>query len=543
MWQRPVRLLFGSWEITDKVYNLVDLEINYFTKVSHMYDRVIKSEGNNDMNLHGEKQSGLWKLFLACFSACMVCVLTLSILKSENHLPVSKMIILPFGIFGVFVAAGLFRKWMEPFLQKNTRVLLPLFMTAYGIFIYVVAVSGRCEPVHDQLALEQGALYFAGLSEEIPWEYFARCNNNIIPAMILGGIFRIGALGGLADPYYFAVFVNVLQVLLAMYCMFRLCLHRSGYFSAWAAVVMQAMFLPVIGHTMSLYTDSMSYCFGVVGLYLWEQNRNDRYSKVRYWSCNIFIGLLMGIAASIKMTSAIVLVALLLYSIIKKKRSLLHKTISILVITILTILLTGYITTTLPCEALRDSYGTPKLSYWVGIGIKGNGGYVDNQQYSAHLNTIYGMEAKEAWSSQYIKENLYEFINPSHVVQKLRYNFANGGMGCSIFVHTLDTDHILYKLMHYDGAWYWRYSMLTTAYMYAIYGLCTIGAVLHIWQKKTPEAVFAVSLVSIFGIMLYLMLFEANNRQLYNHLPFFILASSCALTDLWNILFKGKVMK
>ena len=45
---------------------------------------------------------------------------------------------------------------------------------------------------------------------------------------------------------------------------------------------------------------------------------------------------------------------------------------------------------------------------------------------------------------------------------------------------------------------------------------------------------------AMFGIMLYLMLFEANNRQLYNHLPWLVLAASGGLVEILNLFSKRK---
>ena len=484
-----------------------------------------------------QRQSILWRTFLAFFGVNIFAVFILCVAKPENNLPTSKLIILPSAILCAFVLLGLWQKGISVFLEKYTRLLFPMIMITYGIVLFLVSINSRSAPVHDQEAVYQGALYFAGLSEKISWEYFARCNNNIIPTVLLGIVFRIGSFGGRIDPYYFAVIVNIFQVLISMYCVFQLSKSRNGIFSAWISVIMRILYIPVVGHTLSLYTDSMSFCFAILGLYLWEIKTEIK-SKWLYWGWNIFVGILMGLAASIKMTAAIVVIALLIYSCLEKTKKLILRSFTIILCTVSVILLAGYYTSQLPCENMLDSHGTPRLSYWLGIGIKGNGGYIDNQYYSEHLNTIYGMQQKEEWSRQYIKENIRQFWNSDHIVQKVRYNFANGGLGCSIFVQNLDTKHILHRLMHYDGSYYWRYSMLTTAYMYSVYSLILIGAIIQLFNKKKENACLKVPLITIFGLMLYLMLFEANNRQLYNHLPLLALGASNALSDIWNIVFK-----
>ena len=470
------------------------------------------------------KQNIIWRIFLVVFSIDMTFVWFFSVIKTENHLPASKMVLLPVVMLVILCLFALY-------INKSA------FLVGYGLLIYGIGLSGRCEPVHDQEAVYQGALYFSGLSEEINWPYFARCNNNIMPAVILGVIFRIGSIGCRLDPYYFAVFVNVLQVLLTMYCMFKMSKERNGIVGAWLAVIMLALFIPVIGHSKSLYTDSMSFCFGVVGAFLLLNSEKSK-SKKHYWINSVLGGLMIGIGAAIKMTVLIAVISILLFSLLEKNKKLFCNTCIAFGVALSFIMFCNQYTTTLPCEEMRDSYGTPKVSYFMGIGMKGNGGYIDNQEYSASLNTIYGMAEKETWSRQYIKQNAYEFLNKEHIKKKLRYNFANGALGCDIFVHTLENDNILYRLMHYNGDYYWRYSMMMTAYMYTCYILIIACGVLMVVKKQKVDFLSGVSLITLFGIMLYLMLFEANNRQLYNHLPWIVLAASSGLVEFLNLFRK-----
>ncbi len=482
-----------------------------------------------------KKQSFLWTIFLAIFSVNMLAVIMLCVLQTQNNLPVSKMVLLS----PMFIAAWMILYFVlhkiQNLLEKVTPIALPAFFVIYGIVLYVLAITGRGNPVHDQEAVYQGALYFAGLSEDMPWEYFARCDNNTMPALILGGVFRIGSLGGIVDPYYFAVFLNVVQVLVSMYCLFRLSEVRNGVVSGWIAVLMLAGCVPIVGHTLIMYTDSMSFCFSILALYIWRFSKVEEKQK-RSWFTYILIGVLLGVGGLIKMTALIAGVALLGYGILCANKQKIFGSIAIIVVSLVVITAGKTITKMLPCESMRDAYGLPSVSYFLGIGLKGNGGYVDNQEYSATLNTIYGLEAKKAWSDQYIRENLGEFLNKEHIIQKIRYNFASGGMGCAIFVQNLNENHWLYRTMHHEGDLFWRYNMITTPYMYAFYGLILTGMVLAFVKRIEKDATFSVSLIAIFGIMLYLMLFEANNRQLYNHLPWFVLASTCGLSEIWNTI-------
>lgn len=479
-------------------------------------------------------ESWIWKLFLLLFGVDMISVFVISIMKPQNNLPTLKVFILTFMLICFWGVIYQFRQKLEPILIKVSFIAQPVFMLVYGLILYLMAISEWCEPVHDQNAVYEGALYFAGLSEDISWEYFARCNNNIMPTIILGFIFRVGSLGGVVNPSYFATLVNVAQVLLAMHCLFQLGMKRNSIFSAWMGNMIFAMyFLPIACHSMSFYTDAMSFSFGIAGFYLWEKSK-EQDNKAKSWMHVVLLGILFGVAAIIKLTAIIPLIAIIGYTVIKKNWKLMGRTICSLLIVIGIFLVCNHLTTLLPCEEMRDGYGTPKLSYWVGIGLQGNGGYIDNQEYSQHLNTIYGMDKKEEWSNQYIKENIGNFFNVEHIISKLRYNFANGDMGGYVFLQTGDASNLFYRLMHYNGAHFWRYTMIITSIMFFIY-ICIIMEIFTLLLKqRETDSVSVVALLSVFGIMLYVMLFEANHRQLYNHLPWFILVAESGLADFWN---------
>lgn len=80
--------------------------------------------------------------------------------------------------------------------------------------------------------------------------------------------------------------------------------------------------------------------------------------------------------------------------------------------------------------------------------------------------------------------------------------------------------------------------MMMTAYMYTCYILIIACGVLMVVKKQKVDFLSGVSLITLFGIMLYLMLFEANNRQLYNHLPWIVLAASSGLVEFLNLFRK-----
>ena len=70
--------------------------------------------------------------------------------------------------------------------------------------------------------------------------------------------------------------------------------------------------------------------------------------------------------------------------------------------------------------------------------------------------------------------------------------------------------------------------MAATSYFYSLLILYVFGILSAIWRlikKDTCSPLQIVSIFSVIGLMIYVCIFEANNRQLYNHMPWFVLGA------------------
>ncbi len=477
----------------------------------------------------------LQKLFYFIFSIVIFLILLLCIPDTQNNLPPSRMVVLPLLWCLCITAAALSATRLETSLS-NHRCLYIILAGLYGLFLLILSLSSRAIPDNDHAQVFQGALYFAGLSGDISWEYFARCYNNVFPTLVLSLFIRIGALLGIQTPYYFPVFMNVIQIMLVLYSLYKLSMRRKAFPCTFALLGFLLLFLvlPVAGHTQATYTDAMSIGFGIFGYYLFL-SAEDKPGSLPQLLKYILSGICWGIGICVKATVAISLIALFLSLLITWDKKRLLKSAGVLAIACIIFFSANFYTKTLPCNDLRDSYGTPELSYWLGIGLKGNGGYVDNQDYSSTLNTIEGLENKENWSKKYILDNAYEFFHAEHLISKAKYNFANGDFGASNFMRETTRDNFIYQSLSTSGNYFWRYSMLNTSYFYFLLLMAAFGSLRLFFstQNNSPEKI--VPFLTVFGLVLYLMLFEANNRQLYNHIPWFILTAQTGISALLSI--------
>ncbi len=487
------------------------------------------------------KKFRLMQFFYGCFFINIISVLVLAILDTQNNLPVHSMLIFPLLVsavifLGSLLVSRLTYSCLAKILKSNCTLIL--FLCFYFFALSAISIFSRAIPDNDHYEVYRGALYAAGLAEESNWEYFARCDNNIIPMLLLSIIIRVNQFLGFPEPYYLAVFLNVFQVAITMYCVFRLLSgyvkQRQFFFLPWIGVGLIGIFMPVIGHTQSVYTDAMSFAFGITAYYTWT--KVNQYEKKVYKSLFILLsGILWGMGAAIKMTVLISFIAVFCFLTASGKlRTRLKDFILTGIVVAIILLITQGIARSQPCQEMRDVYGLPS-TYWIGIGITGNGGYTDNQEYSIRLREIYGMDEKSDFSREYIKDRLLNFADIRHVAAKARYNFASGNMGSSDFMRQTENRNFFYECISTEGRFFWRFSTINASLFYSMQLFILIGIARQWRRLRTGERInelHAVAIFTIIGIGIYLMIFEANNRQLYNHYSWFVIGAVLGLSEL-----------
>lgn len=477
----------------------------------------------------------LWKIFLLCYTLILAAVLVLCVMETQDGIPAYAMALRPVAGLLLVLALAVAGGRAERFLERHERWMLPLFFLLYTLVLLRLTLHSRGIPYNDQAALIQGAKYLAGQGEEMNWNYFARWNHNIMPMLLLSYIFRAADWLHMMDGYYLVLGLNCLQVLVALYCVYRLGRRysRHSIAAAWAGMLMAAVFLPVMGHTQAVYTDAFSYSFGIVAFSVWLCGHERRKAGKKSWPLLALAGVIWAVGFEIKATVIISLMAVLIYlALFDGWKGFLRNAAALLPpLAVVAVACSIYIQT-LPSAEFQDTWGVPQVGYFIGVGLEGNGGYDAESEYYSGVTGIAGMENKKAFSRQFILGHLDRFLDSDHMVAKLRHNFATGVMRADDFLIEAENNGFLYNCISYGGYYRDTYRTWVTAYWYMLLWWIVIACVLlglrrKIGQAESPE-VF-VPLVSVCGIMLYVMVFEANNRQLYNHIPMIFCAANMGI--------------
>lgn len=169
--------------------------------------------------------------------------------------------------------------------------------------------------------------------------------------------------------------------------------------------------------------------------------------------------------------------------------------------------------------------GHPIIS-WIALGMTGNGECYQGMQFVQALNEMDDKTEKVEYSKWYISEHLGEAFSTNHIVGKIQCNFATGTMNCSEFLWIESDGTLLWELMACCGKHYWKTSQFCFIYIISVYTVILIGRIVCLVKIVRGRGIPTIKLIadiSLFGIIVFLMLWEAKGRQMYNQFPMIII--------------------
>lgn len=466
----------------------------------------------------------------AVLFAVVLTVLVLAIAHPDNHLIPWQMLLGTIVGTTVVVGAGILWSRFYDRLGRKT-VAYVLCLAVYGIILYLISMN-RQDNVYtlaDYAQVYTAAESMANEGTIGNASYFRNYANNINPMLLLSLLFRIANTLHISQ-YHFVLGIQVLQMLSVIWACGYLC-EREGD-TRWRFPMFLAFvcLLPVWGLASVFYTDSMSFGLGILALaFLKKAAQQTKKSRI-FWIVSAAVSIVLG--CNWKITSAIPVIAAVLVILWQRIRC--RKKDSMLFL--LCLLLFG-----LAMHAWTNSYevtgqskatANPLIS-WVALGMKEDGSWNNNKEFVYSLLERETTAEKKAYSLEYIRQNQSSFWEKQHLVRKICRNFANGNLGANEFLPAEDDDSVLLWAMFSPwGKYYWRTSQYCFCYLSTMYALLLLGIAacfVNLCKGKKIPPLLMICQLGFFGIFLFLMLWEANSRQLYNQMPGILLGAILSL--------------
>ena len=498
----------------------------------------------NDKKKESKLYTGLLTVFYIIYSLLLISVIVISLLNPQNNLTSKQLMIgVSIATASFLACAFLWSSVSDKLSEKVKRLLFPILIVSFGLIIFAVSFNRSTfyNTFPDYSYIYNGALEMADTGFVKYPKYFLNYTNNTGPMLFLSMIFKISHKIGISE-FYPTVIISIATVLLAVWAAKDLLSYDTdGKWSA-PAIIFTAIYLPLYVLTPAFYTDTMSFGLGVLALALCKRAALSEKGKLMY---SFLAGLVTVYAILWKVTALIPLVAGLIVMLLKKEYKELKDLFMYAVFAVLFIATLNICLNLNPLYRQSKETGNPVIS-WIALGSSGNGGYYQGMDFIISINEMDSKEEKTEASLDYLKAHKSELFSVEHFTNKIACNFATGTMNCNEFLWNDSDGTILWNLMASWGKYYWRTSQLCFIYLFICYMVILIGALsclADVVRGRDVPYMKLLSDISLFGIILFLMIWEAKGRQMYNQFPMLIVNLFISVDIILKLMSKKKAEK
>ncbi len=407
--------------------------------------------------------------------------------------------------------------------DKTATRLSVLFLLVYLGLLLLAGVLLAVEPAWDFGRVYSGALDLAENGKlTTTLQYFLESNNNFFIAYILSFWFKIASLAHIT-PLYAGILLNCLAIWLSALALFWVVKTEWNIQRGCLFLLLVLCFIPLYTYAPIFYTDTLSLPFISFALLLWQTIKRGT-PKVRL-VCLILLGANGIIGYYVKASVGIVYVAMLLLALIDWKKGTL-KRIAVVALAAVCVSV-GYSTLLNVTQAIDltelDRYKLP-YEHYVMMGLAGNGGY-NPEDYELSIS-IDNLETRKETNVAQIKERLaaYGVAGYFSFLQiKIEYTWLDGTYYAPQKLSIDPLQHtILSAFFCTDGQYYSFYKTVALGAQLAL-------LVLMLLSIRAREPLVGLLALSVFGLFLFLLIWETRSRYLLNFTPVFLLLAQSGL--------------
>ena len=381
-------------------------------------------------------------------------------------------------------------------------------------------------------AATQNALYGT-----LPGEYFGLWGNNSPTYLLLAWVMRIPAAvwGTPLACYTFTIVLNCLVTNFALLLCYATAKHLFGAHSALFCLLCSFLLLPFTAYMPIVYTDTLTLVFPIGAVLLWLKARrclqNTATWKSAVWRMAL-AGVLCALGAKLKFTVIIALLAIAVDAVLQLP---LKKAVQALAPAALAcVLCMGLVSFYVENTALLPPYekdAAVPYTHWIMMGLHGDGMYYD-ADYRLTLSVDTYAE-RVALNKQVIAQRVKEF-GPggllAHSADKLSFIFGDGTYFAAykLYLSPLYNTQ-LHRFLIWDYGEFGITSYATMALQLCLLAGMAAGAFKALRCKNHAATVLRIA---VFGLALFLLLWEARSRYLINFLPLMLLCGVSGLPQM-----------
>lgn len=404
------------------------------------------------------------------------------------------------------------------------------------IIISIIGLFLRVTPTWDYGMVHRYSLEWVQQGKIDDLSYFARYPNNNLMLLITAGFYRIiyfFSSTALEETYIRAsIILNSFLVTLSI-CLTSVSAKKMyGNSFKKITVFFLVFFTPIIFYTEIFYTD-------IIGLIIISSLSYILISKIANFNVKdaILVGTIIGVGFKVKAFILIILVALVIVLFLKNNKLFREKIILILVavvsFVIVDITLTNGMDKVIGLnEELYEQYQFP-TSHWIMMSLnpKEDGGFV--QADYEETRDIEGKGNKDRLAKEKRTKRVEELGTKgliNHLLyKKVKRTWSVGSMGVNDYGQRKNVyQSFLHDFMTRNGKYHKYYYILSqSTHLILIFFMLICGGISFF--RRNDE--LNILNITIFGLLLFLIIWECNSRYLFSFIPFFTLSALSVISN------------
>ena len=469
----------------------------------------------------------------------------------ENVVAVKTGIILTFALMTAIAIWGYYlfinsNNRLGKFTLNSKQTNIIIFVSV-GILLLIQIFVGyelRANSVSDLKIIESYCKDFAvnGNFDLIQRDYLkgsvylVRYPNNVPFTLLLSALYRVCYLTLGYVPKMVPIVLNCVAINLSVLFTALTTKKLFGNKQALVTLALCMLFAPYYTYTAYYYTDSLSMPFLIGGVYLFvsaikSENKYKRYALLLAFGGVVFLGFKM------KATVIFALICGLIYVLLKfsiKKVA----TISLAVIVGFSTVGAVYSTSvnSLNLYTKEQSYECEyPFTHWIMMGLKELGHY--NLEDSKFTDSFENKDEKQNANIREIKNRIEDFGVKGlifHTVKKAVWMWEDGTYFISHHLEKTDNWNPLHSLVLDKGSYHNVFYIYSCGFQLFLIVMMILSALKGCIKPKVNKTILLKGL--LFSILIFLLIWEARSRYLYNFTPVFILLAVDGLQELENFI-------
>lgn len=458
----------------------------------------------------------------------IIAMLTVIIFNNFFNAEPLKNNIIQLLFVGIFIVG--FIVLNKYILNKTTttvnRVIISICLVIFLVLEIISVINFKVERNWDFKWVMDTAEDLAKSGGTDKLNYFRIFPNNIGALTILTVAMQLSAGNEIG-----AYIANVIFVFLAAVFAMLSAKKIGGYKLAINTLLIMLLCSPIYLYTPIVYTDTLSIFIPVATLYIWLLSKETKSTKKKYiyW---IILSILAVIGYTLKPVAMIVYIAIIIENILTKRKYIKQLAVSVI---IFIVLLMGY---NIAEEKLiiKNSPWTYPYTHWLMMGLNtpeseggtsiGWGAYsADDNEYTGIQSTV---EAKKEANIIKIKERLNNFGLSGYIkflFNKFKYVWNDGTYYVfnKIGWGTINKDSFLYDYVIGEKSQNTIKPFLNCLHEFTML-MILVAIIVHIKMKEDDS--IRVMGISMVGIAIFLLIWEARSRYIYFMIPIFCILAA-----------------